>query len=553
MLIYIPTQVEINEKDLDRWPRRLLHVPSMTSHEWQPGNRYGSFTEPSYNVVSYTWGRYELERSSMPGVKAVPIHGLTWDVPRIDPAHFSHHDFERLIHRSATYRSNYIEGTKPDKLPPEHLWLDIACIDQEDEIMKRSEVGRQALIFKNAETALVWLSHHDTEQLDQYLGGLLGAIDQMECGSTIGWARTAAEAMALILQDPWFSSLWTLQEAFLRKDALLLSLQGDCASAEQYRKIDLRLLTLCCTDLSLGSIPDLKKMLHPSEWTDMIRLKHYIQESGLGLIYSDSPFILYTGARFRNPKSELDRIYGIMQIFDLRLGNTAKGVEEKTFALLELEDQLGTALLEKWPIRSQFHVHTKPVLFGRSWHISESSEFPELCLEFDHDFDKWFRPQCRLSTMKVDDVTWGYFKGKACRLEELAAAWKHWSNYHPQRAWPSPERRIPTDRPLQWIALDATDALREAPSSLQALNQLILPQDQTQHEVCSTLVQMFGDRVIVLLMSQNAGLILLRQQAKNLDYWHRLGICHWSAKETNDDLLLGRDTSRWWELEGLFG
>ena len=515
----IQMQAETDERDMGRWPRRLLHVPSMTSHEWRRGNRYCRFTEPTYNVVSYTWGRYELRGSSMPEVKAVRILGLTWDVPRIDPAHFSDPDFERLIKRCTTYRSNMVEGMRPGGLPPEHLWLDVACIDQDDEKVKRSEVGRQATIFKNAETALVWRSHHTSEELGQSLQQLVRAIEQFERAATMGWARTAADALALILQDPWFSSLWTLQEAFLRKDALLLSLQAEFVSVESYSKADLRLLTLCCHDLSLGSVSDLKEILHASDWTDMIRLKIAIQESGLGLLYSDSPFILYTGARFRNPKFELDRIYGIMQTFDLRLGNTAKGAENKTFSLLELEDQLGTALLEKWPVRSQFHVHKKPVALGRGWHISEDSDFPELCLEFESNMDEWYEARCRLSTVKVDDVTWGYFTGKVCRFGELAAAWRHWSDYHPRRAWPSRENPILTDVPLQRVALDATDALREAPSRLQALNQLILPKDETQHEVCSILVQMFRDRIIVLAISQDTGLILLRQKAQDFEYW----------------------------------
>ena len=518
----------------------------MTSHEWQRGNKYGRFTEPTYNVVSYTWGRYNIKETSMPDVKAVSIRGLTWDVPRIDPAHFSAQDFEYLIQKCIIHRPNQIE---PDSVPPEHLWLDIACIDQEDEKIKRLEIGRQAKIFEHAETALIWLNHQNTEQLGQSLEKFVGAIEQIETDAAVGSAGTAAEALDLILQDPWFSSLWTLQEAFLRKDAVLLSLQGESVSIKICPRADLRVLTLCCTDLSLASVPHLEKIMHASDWTDMIRLKSSVQKSGLGLLHSDSPFILYT----RRTKHELDRIYGIMQIFDLRLGSTAQGAEDKAFTLLELEYQLGAALLEKWPVKSQFHIHMKPVALGQSWHISESSEFPELCLEYERPSEGWFNPQCRLSTLEVGEATWGYFKGKACRFEELAAAWKHWSYYHPRRAWPSRTTFISTDLPLQWIALDATDALRESPSSLKALNQLITPRDETQHEVCSTLVQMFGHRIIVLAMSQEAGLILLRGQAGEFQYWQRLGICCWSAHETDDDFILGRDTSRWWDLEGPFG
>jgi len=40
---------------IGNWPQRLLHVPSMTSFEWEPGNRYGVHIVPLYNAFSYTW------------------------------------------------------------------------------------------------------------------------------------------------------------------------------------------------------------------------------------------------------------------------------------------------------------------------------------------------------------------------------------------------------------------------------------------------------------------------------------------------------------------
>lgn len=103
------------------------------------------------------------------------------------------------------YRSHTLaECLNSDALRPQHLWLDVACIDQEDENTKMSDIGRQARIFAKAETALIWLSHHDTRQLEQTLRQFVAAIAQLEKGETlpIGWARTAAEGLAIILQDP---------------------------------------------------------------------------------------------------------------------------------------------------------------------------------------------------------------------------------------------------------------------------------------------------------------------------------------------------------------
>ena len=147
---------------IGNWPRRLLHVPSMTSLQWQPGNRYGDHVQPKYNAVSYTWGRFDLD---IPGrkkvkafkrVKAIRIDGIDWPVPRISPEHFSEHNFRHLIRRTCEPVSE-AEGRI------EFLWLDVACIDQNNGPQKMAEIGRQAVIFQGAQRVYIWLTklHRD--------------------------------------------------------------------------------------------------------------------------------------------------------------------------------------------------------------------------------------------------------------------------------------------------------------------------------------------------------------------------------------------------------
>ena len=437
----------------------------------------------------------------------------------------------------------------------EHLWLDVACIDQVDEKVKVAEIGRQATIFQNAEMVLVWLNQHDTESLAEALRRFEVAfleIDACEGGET-GQFKPALETLGIVLRDPWFSSLWTLQEAFLRKDALLLSRQGESIAVGGYSKVDLRWLTTCCCAFYMVSKADLQAYLNESEWADAIQLQNIIHESGLGLIHADNPFTLYTGARYRRTRSAMDRVYGIMQVFDVHLGDSADG---RTDSLPELEDRLGTALMIRWPIRSQYHVHTKPVAFGRGWHISEYSALPEdITPEPDYGTEVYARDvaQCHLSTRRIDDVTWGFFDGKVCRLEDLAAAWNSWPKGYPRTEMPSGRIWLETREAMQSVALDDSDLLREAPARLKALNKLRIPRDETQHEVCSALVQMFGDEIVVLGLSQTGGLILVRQRKEGLQYWHRIGICQWDARATDDDFLLRHNDDRWVGLQGLFG
>lgn len=93
------------------WPLRLLHIPSMTSREWKPGNVYGTDTEPNYSILSYTWGRFEVADGP-----ELAIKGIDWQVPSIDESHFTVADLSRLLEHVA--------------LKSEYIWIDIACIDQ---------------------------------------------------------------------------------------------------------------------------------------------------------------------------------------------------------------------------------------------------------------------------------------------------------------------------------------------------------------------------------------------------------------------------------------
>lgn len=79
------------------WPRRLLHVPSMTSYQWTPGDQYGDVVKPSYVALTYTWGRWRLDEGERPDIKALPVKGVTWPIPRIKPDHFTTTELEECL------------------------------------------------------------------------------------------------------------------------------------------------------------------------------------------------------------------------------------------------------------------------------------------------------------------------------------------------------------------------------------------------------------------------------------------------------------------------
>lgn len=116
----------------EEWPRRLLDIPTLTSLERQNGNIYGGEREPPYSILSYTWGRWYVANGPR-----LPISGVTWTIPAVNESRAfsvaSFHDVIRQIGKHSRF-----------------VWLDVACIDQENYPVKMDEIGRQAGIFAKA-------------------------------------------------------------------------------------------------------------------------------------------------------------------------------------------------------------------------------------------------------------------------------------------------------------------------------------------------------------------------------------------------------------------
>ena len=130
------------------WPQRLLHVPTMTFHEWTSGNICGDHVALRHKAISYTWGRFDLDHA--PGgynktilrrTTSIKIEGTAWaaNIPRIDPQHFRVVEFHNLIART-------FELCEPKDV--EVIWLDITCIDQRNGPQKAAEIGRQEQCWK---------------------------------------------------------------------------------------------------------------------------------------------------------------------------------------------------------------------------------------------------------------------------------------------------------------------------------------------------------------------------------------------------------------------
>lgn len=506
------------------WPRRLLHIPTMTSIERTDGNTYGEDVEPAFNIMSYTWGRWMIKE----GGPALVVNGVTWKVPAVQDSHFSVGEITHIVNRVG-------EGAS-------YVWIDVACIDQESREVKMDEVGKQAAIFDKADTAHVWLSQINAIDLGDYIVQLEATVRAAErlgsrgapCFQDKKWLDSTIELFVKILADPWFSSLWTLQEAWLRKDAILLSREGESVSSSTREGITIFDLaeysSTVYRELLNYTLTTANPELHDGERAQF--LLNLIRESGLPSLNSTNAVVLYPIARFRRTRHPLDRVYGIMQIYGLRLGESAQpGV---SFTLDNLEDQLAVALNAKSPLYAQLLVHTEPSEPGKCWRVNPFSEAPTLA-------DRIVKVN-NLCQIRLSDSGRGFFEGTACTFDAtLVALWKEAS----------------VSRTVQEILLDASEfAVKHFPQSTKLLSANM---DERQHSIAEKLVSLLGDDLVIArlgtgiqhrqgrMMAVSVGLILVRQVQSGEVYWQRIGICAWeSAVEQGPEEM-------WFPLEGLLG
>ena len=439
----------------------------MTSWERKAGNEYGQdapVKEPPYATFSYTWGRFECSAG-----EALSIANLKWVVPPITPGHFSAHEFQHIINEIAAITRL------------EYLWLDVACISQKDRSLHAEEVGRQKDIFQNSSLGFVWLTTFHSDGLSSLFGKLeklslhmaettmpLSLRKREESSFPVeneDFLTIASELIATLVKDPWFSSLWTLQEAFANPDSVFLSIDrvmikgsrsaeklskvnqveiihedtnhhhlhnyGNLVSDESGRKeaiatqqnyVTLRWLTTICQDVNcfIQLIkPDLQ--LSPQRSTMLEQLERRLKAIGLSSFTSANYNKVFDLARFRYEACPGDRIHGIMHVYGFSLDDLTVHPTPRTRdarAIEDLECGFSCALLQNYPVLSQLFVHAVAPGLGQSWRMNKSCIVPDFDLFFDRSGT--FRPQCSFTVL---DTCSTVFSGTACDFRMLAEWW----------------------------------------------------------------------------------------------------------------------------------
>jgi hypothetical protein len=566
-------------ENIDNWPRRLLYVPSMTSYEWQRGNRYGEHIAPKYNALSYTWGRWRLPTSrEKPHVQALEVKGVPWDIPRVDPdLHFTTDQFSAVLHqmtyhdpqRVAWQKVSHSKGNQPPNLfwqqiPAEKIdfvWLDVACIDQRWTPETKSEIGRQACIFKGAHQRYVWLSHTCTSLLETMvddlelslkdLGGRRGNLSKLEEWAQIWLGKVVSYADEL-LKDPWYSSLWTLQEAYVCPALTVFSQEpqivglGQRSLEDMYGDMATRL-----EQIISGGRPNEK--LTGTSKAQANHLLNILKRSGILQFQSASPLSAYTVARYRTTSIEVDYIYGIMQIFEFRLGSSAEGAEpDREFTLPELEDQLGAAFVKEGALTSQLFVHLRKPTYAKAWRLSRHVDIPSFARVEFGDLAHTVKAG-DVSTIRYESDLWGWLSGKSCSFGALGQAWMELYKICGILA-----QKVAYDFELRsWIPqlVGITTPVRYQPILVQAITEVFK----------ADILRVFllggwpgrGEKGKDLTLW---GIILLQQKRGKLMYWHRLGIVKWFTWPTlspHNDIpatpILRGESADWEPLSGYFG
>ena len=231
------------------------------------------------------------------------------------------------------------------------------------------------MIFRGAEYVFVWLTTHDKSFYISWASEMEPHF-QLMCGPTFhtgvdirDWTMEVTMIVADFLADPWFSSLWALQETFLSPEAVILL--GDAMRSS---------IDLCRLSFISEALKTVKDALGYDDKTreaeEECGLGAMIDRTGLLVCLDQDSMGLLTAAGNRTTRHEEDRVYGIMQVFEFQLGSSAPDVDENySFSLEELNDQLGMALFAKDPILSQMYINEGKVEPNKGWRLTPSKDF----------------------------------------------------------------------------------------------------------------------------------------------------------------------------------
>lgn len=492
----------------------------------------------------------------MPNAEPLHFNGIGWPVPRIDPQHFSASQFQAVVHK--TVRGDGLE----------HMWLDVACIDQRRNSPEMAcEIGRQATIFNSAKRCFIWLSRHSTPEL-QEIASQFKSLETVEDVDENTFS-SALHTLRHLKEDPWFSSLWTLQESWMKGQAIFLSKSADEVSFGT-EAFDLMSLMQASVGLLRRLKGNLRVRLN-DKTSSTCQFEELVRTSGFyALTNAINPLGLLAASGLREVRAEEEnnRIYAIMQVFGFQLGISALDAPNgKEYALPELEDQMGVALLHDFPLVSQLHVFDSPPVKGTAWHISRHSTIARgldpICYRLgvvtNHD------KRIQFGVRPYNGRLFGYFKGATIAFKHLFEACR--------RLGPRPRSSTSlktSGKRRQLLALDRLPLLESRGFSHEHFDRTrYVPHEDAHIGHCQKLLKCLADHELnVLLLGREmfpnhtrqfaVGVLLVKENWHS--DWTRIGVFTWFTDEcirghmsARDRAIVNGEKDHWTVTEGLFG
>ncbi|KAM0801848.1 heterokaryon incompatibility, partial [Usnea florida] len=94
------------------------------------------------------------------------------------------------------------------------FWIDQICIDQENLTEKSQQLSLIGAIYQRSNKLLVWLGDEGDDNGDLTQQGRENInVDQLKSHGLPSAKDTAWQDLRSLLSRPWFSRIWTIQEA----------------------------------------------------------------------------------------------------------------------------------------------------------------------------------------------------------------------------------------------------------------------------------------------------------------------------------------------------
>ncbi|KAK4172319.1 heterokaryon incompatibility protein-domain-containing protein [Triangularia setosa] len=176
----------------------LVQIPQKVQTVVSGDSTISSPTRFAYEALSWCWGIESKEY----GIR-VKKDG---------------HTFRLQVSRELALALKYLRRTNEDRI----LWIDAICIDQENHEERNHQVQMMSLIYNSAKQVCVWLGEDNDDSATAI--SFIREIMQLENFDAIAANKDNAtkwQSLLLLMQRPWFSRRWVVQEIALAREATI--------------------------------------------------------------------------------------------------------------------------------------------------------------------------------------------------------------------------------------------------------------------------------------------------------------------------------------------